>query len=97
MVTTWRATSGSEFGWGRVVDEEYLSYEVNDADPAHAAARGEARTEIHLPDRLLTFNSVVELDSDSTSLRYRYRRELRKDGLLIRERTWERRFRRDGQ
>jgi uncharacterized protein len=97
LVTTWRATSGSEFGWGRVVDEEYLRYEVSDTDPAHAAARGEARTEIHLPDRLLSFNSVLELDSDSTSLRYRYRRELRNDGLLIRERTWERRFRRDGQ
>jgi predicted acyl esterase len=93
----WRGASGSEFSWGRVVDEEYLKYEVNDADPAHAAAHGEARTEIHLQDRLLTFNSVLDLDSDATSLHYRYRRELRKDGVLIRERSWERRFRRDGQ
>jgi predicted acyl esterase len=95
--TWWRGTSGSEFPWGRLVDEEYLRYEVNDADPAHAAARGEARTEIHLTDRLLAFSSVLDLDSDATSLRYRYRRELRKDGVLIRERSWERRFRRAGQ
>jgi uncharacterized protein len=93
----WRGSSGSEFGWGRVVDEEYLRYQVSDADPAHAAARGEARTQIHLADRLLAFLSVLELDSDETSLRYRYRRELRKDGVLLRERSWERRFRRAGQ
>ena len=95
--TWWRGTSGSEFDWGRVVDEEYLKYQVSDADPAHASARGEARTEIHLADRLLTFSSVLELESDATSLHYRYRRELRKDGLLVRERSWDRRFPRTGQ
>jgi len=94
--TWWRGASGSEFPWGRVADEEYLRYEVNDADPAHAAARGEARTEIHLGDRLLTFSSVLDLESDVTSLHYRYRRELRKDGVLVRDRSWERRFRRTG-
>src|SRR5215469_6559606 len=93
----WRGTSGSEFSWGRVVDEEYLRYEVSDTDPAHATARGEARTEIHLTDRLLRFSSVLDVDSDVTSLRYRFRRELRKDGVLIRERSWERQFRRAGQ
>jgi predicted acyl esterase len=93
----WRGTSGSEFGWGRVIDEEYLRYQVRDADPAHAKARGEARTEIHLADRLLAFLSILELDSDETSLRYRCRRELRKDGVLVRERSWERQFPRIGQ
>jgi hypothetical protein len=70
---------------------------VSDADPAHATARGEATTEIHLADRLLTVSSVLELESDVTSLAYRYRRELRKDGVLVRERSWARRFRRAGQ
>jgi hypothetical protein len=78
------------------VDEEYLRYEVDDDHPAEASARGEARTEVHLPDRLLIFSSVLDLDGDTESLRYRFRRELRKDGELIRERSWERRFRRDG-
>src|SRR5215472_159405 len=94
--TWWRGTSGTEFEWGRVVDEESLRYQVNDADPAHATARGEARTEIHLADRLLSFSSVLELHSDEQALRYRYRRELRKDGVLVRERAWEREFIRDG-
>jgi len=93
---SWRGSAGSEYPWGKVVDEEYLRYEVRDERPAEASARGEARTEIHLPDRLLIFSSVVELDGDTESLRYRFRRELRRDGELIRERSWDRRFRRDG-
>jgi hypothetical protein len=97
VTTWWRGSSGSEFDWGRVVDEEYLRYQVSDADPAHAAARGEATTEIHLADRLLTFRSVLQLDSDVTSLHYRYLRQLRQDGVLVRERSWERQFRRAGQ
>lgn len=89
---SWRGTSGSEFPWGRVVDEEYLRYEVHDDRPAQASARGEARTEVHLDGRLLVTTSTLDLDGDETSLRYRFRRELRSDGLVIRERTWERRF-----
>jgi len=93
---SWRGTSGSEFPWGRVADEEYLRYEVHDDRPAQASAHGEARTEVHLDGRLLVTSSTLDLDGDETSLRYRFRRELRCDGLVIRERTWERRFPRQG-
>ncbi len=89
---SWRGTSGSDFPWGRVVDEEYLRYEVHDDRPAQASAHGEARTEVHLDGRLLVTSSTLDLDGDETSLRYRFRRELRCDGRVIRERTWERRF-----
>jgi putative CocE/NonD family hydrolase len=92
----WRGVSGTDFPWGKVVDEEYLRYQVSDDRPSEASATGEARTEIHLAGRLLVFSSRLELDSDENWLRYRYRRELRRDGMLIRERNWERRFRRDG-
>jgi len=93
---SWRGADGSQYPWGAVADEEYLRYEVADDRPAEASARGEARTEVHLPDRVLTFSSVLELDGDVGSLRYRFKRELRRDGVLIRERAWEHRFRRDG-
>jgi hypothetical protein len=91
---SWRGTTGTQFPWGRVVDEEYLRYQVHDDRPAEASARGEARTEIHLPGRLLIASSTLELSGDEAALRYRFRRELRCDGELIRERSWERRFRR---
>jgi uncharacterized protein len=93
----WRGTSGSEFSWGRVVDEEYLRYEVTDSDPAHASMRGEARTEIHLQGRLITLTSELALGGDQDTLSYRYTRQLRQDGLLIRERSWERSYPRIGQ
>jgi putative CocE/NonD family hydrolase len=92
----WRAGTGGEYPWGRVTDEEHLRYEVHDARPAAASARGEARTEIHLADRLIILESALDLDSDERSLRYRFRRELRLDGMLIRERSWERHYPRDG-
>jgi putative CocE/NonD family hydrolase len=92
----WRGATGTEFAWGRVTDEEYLRYEVHDHRPAQASAHGEARTEIHLDGRLLVLTSVLELDGDESTLRYRYRRELREDGVLIRERSWERRYPREG-
>jgi uncharacterized protein len=92
----WRAGSANDFPWGRIFDEEYLRYEVHDDRPANASARGEARTEIHLDGRLLIATSVLDLDGDETSIRYRYRRELRCNGTLVREHSWDRRFRRDG-
>ncbi|MGH3190694.1 MAG: CocE/NonD family hydrolase [Streptosporangiaceae bacterium] len=92
----WRGSTDTEFPWGRVTDEEYLRYSVHDARPAGASAHGEARTEIHVGGRLLIATSVLDLDGDEESLRYTYRRELRGDGMLIRERGWERRYPRDG-
>ena len=92
----WRGSTGTEFPWGRVVDEEYLRYSVHDERPADASMRGEARTEFHLDGRLLIATSVLDLDSDEESLRYSYRRELRRDGMVIRERSWQRRYPRDG-
>jgi uncharacterized protein len=93
----WRGTTTTEFGWGRVTDEEYLRYEVADDQPARASAHGEARTEIHLDGRLVIVTSVLDLDGDSESLRYRFRRELRENGTLVRERSWLRHYPRDGQ
>jgi putative CocE/NonD family hydrolase len=92
----WRGSTGAEFPWGRVTDEEYLRYSVHDARPASASAHGEARTEIHAGGRLLIVTSILDLGGDEKLLRYSYRRELRCDGTLIRERSWERRYPRDG-
>src|SRR5262245_45232878 len=92
----WRGSTRTELGWGLVTDEEYLRYSVHDARPADARGHGEARTEIHAGARLLTLTSVLDLSGDEQWLRYSYRRELRCDGTLIRERGWERRYPRDG-
>jgi uncharacterized protein len=92
----WRGASGTEFSWGRVTDAEYMRYRVRDDDPAVASAHGEARTDVHLDGRALTLTSMLDVDSDARALHYRFRRELRQDGTLVRERSWQRRFPRDG-
>ena len=91
-----RGSAGTEFPWGRVVDEEYLRYSVHDERPADASMRGEARTEFHLDGRAADRHPVLDIGSDETSLHYSYRRELRRDGMVIRERSWQRRYPRDG-
>jgi hypothetical protein len=92
----WRGSTGTEFPWGRVTDEEYLRYTVHDDRPAGASVHGEARTEIHTGGRLLIVSSVLDLGGDEESLHYSLRREMRCDGTLIRERNWERRYPREG-
>ncbi|MHB1875019.1 MAG: CocE/NonD family hydrolase [Streptosporangiaceae bacterium] len=96
VLASWAGTSGAEFGWGTTIDTEQLAYQVADDDPARASAHGEARTEIRLPGRTLILSSALDLDGDAEFLRYRFRRQLLSDGRLVRERGWERRFRRDG-
>jgi hypothetical protein len=44
----------------------------------------------------LTFTSLLHLGGDERSLRYRFRRELRQDEVLLRERGGERRYPRAG-
>jgi len=92
----WRGATGADFPWGRVTDEEYVRYEVNDTCPAAASMHGEARTEVRLDSRLVSTMSVLDVTSDAEMLRYRFRRELREDGVLIRQREWEQSYRRDG-
>ncbi len=96
VLASWSGTSGADFGWGTTIDTEQLAYQVADDDPARASAHGEARTEVRLPGRTLILQSVLDLDGDAEFLRYRFRRQLLSDGRLVRERGWERRFRRAG-
>jgi uncharacterized protein len=92
----WRGATGADFPWGRVTDEEYVRYQVDDACPAGASMHGEARTEVRLDSRLVSTMSVLDVTSDAEMLRYRFRRELREDGVLIRQREWQQTYRRDG-
>ena len=89
---SWRGTSGSEFPWGRVVDEEYRRYEAHGTTGPRRPPRTARRVPRCTYGRLLVTTSTLDLDGDETSLRYRFRRNLRSDGLVIRERTWDRRF-----
>lgn len=91
----WSGTSVTEYPWGRTEHSEALTYEAQDARPDRASLHGEARITIHLEDRTLTWRVLLDLSSDVDSSFYGHRRELHKDGLLMREKTWEEAIPRD--
>jgi len=93
----WNSSATTQYPWGRVTLTERMTYDVADAHPEGAKAGGEAETTVALPDRLLSWRARLEVRSDAKMFYYRLKRELRKDGLLIRERSWEETIPRDNQ
>ena len=49
----------------------------------------ESTMTIEAASRTLVWRGDLELSGDADSLRYRYRRQLWRDGELVRERTWD--------
>lgn len=93
----WRGSSVGDFPWGRVEDVEHLTYDVADARPEAAKVAGDAVTTITLKDRVLSWHAQLEVSSDAQNFYYRLKRELRKDGVPIREKTWQETIPRDHQ
>jgi hypothetical protein len=94
---TWRGTSALRFPWGSFDHFEQIVYHVDDARPAESAAEGEAESVEKLADRVLTYRGHLRLTSDATALHYSYRRELLRDGVLLRTRSWQEDIPRDLQ
>ena len=70
-------------------------YRVDDDDPAVASVRGETDLSIERPSGALTWQASLQVESDASDLHYRYRRRLRRDGTLLREREWDETIPRD--
>jgi len=93
----WSGTSETEYPWGRITDSESLSYEVSDIHPEAATIAGEGTTTITLADRVLAWRANLQVRSDAGHFYYELRRELRKDGVRIREKSWTEAIPRDFQ
>lgn len=93
----WSGDSTTDYPWGKVAAVERITYDVADAHPDAATVAGDATTTITLPDRTLSWRAVLEIRSDAANFYYRLKRELRKDGALIREKTWQETIPRDLQ
>lgn len=93
----WSGGSETSYPWGSVTLEERMAYDVEDAHPEAAAVSGEGTTTIALPGRVLAWRARLEIRSDEKNFSYRLRRELSKDGVVIREKVWQETFPRDFQ
>jgi len=65
--------------------------------PEAATVAGDATTTVTLPDRTLAWRAQLSVTSDAKTFHYKLKRELRKDGALIREKTWDELIPRDSQ
>jgi len=83
------------YPWGEERNSEKIVHEAEDAHPEAASVRGEYSTTIALPDRTLRWEISVHFRSDRENFYYTAVRRLLKDGVLLREKMWEKTIPRD--
>ncbi len=93
----WKGKMGGEYPWGKETDLEKLTYEIDDAHPEVNTIQGDAQTTYELKGRVLVWSGHLSFSSDTKNYFYKYTRELRKDGTLIKTKTWEETIPRDFQ
>ena len=93
----WKGKMGAQYPWGKETDLEKLIYELEDAHPDVNVIQGEAETTFDLKDRVLVWSGHLTFTSDAKNFFYKYTRELRRDGNLIKTKTWEKTIPRDLQ
>jgi uncharacterized protein len=93
----WKGKMGGQYPWGKETDLEKLTYEIEDAHPEINTIHGEAETTLELKGRVLVWSGHLSVTSDVKSFFYKYTRELRKDGTLIKSKSWEETIPRDLQ
>ena len=93
----WKGKMGGEYPWGKETDLEQLTYKIDDAHPEISMIHGEAETTLDLKDRVLVWSGHLSVTSDTSNFFYKYTRELRKDGKVVKTKTWEETIPRDLQ
>jgi uncharacterized protein len=93
----WKGRMGGEYPWGKETDLEQLTYEIDDAHPEINMIHGEAETTMDLKNRVLVWSGHLSVTSDTSNFFYKYTRELRKDGKVVKTKTWEETVPRDLQ
>ncbi len=83
--------------FGRRVFSETYTYKIDDAHPEAASLLAEEFEIWELEDRVLTFKAILDLSGDKENMYYNLKRELYKEGKLIREKTFKEAIRRDHQ
>jgi uncharacterized protein len=93
----WSGKDAAQFSWGKVMDYEKLTYSADDAHPDISSALGEAESIFALTDRELRWRGHLSVTSDVHNFYYKYTRELLKDGVLLKTKTWQETIPRDHQ
>ena len=90
-------TGGSQYPWGIERNTEVITHEAWDDHPEATSVTGEHSTTVTLADRTLVWESRLTFRSDRDNFYYTGVRRLLRDGLVIREKTWNDTIPRDFQ
>jgi len=93
----WKGQESAEYPWGKETDYENLAYDADDAHPETSLVRGEAETVFALKGRTLTWRGHLLVTTDQKNFYYKYTRELLRDGMTIKSKTWQETIARDHQ
>jgi hypothetical protein len=93
----WKGNDSAEYPWGKQTDFESLTYNADDAHPDTSAVQGEAETVLTLKGRTLTWRGHLTVRTDERNFYYSYTRELLKDGVILKTKSWRETVPRDHQ
>ncbi len=94
---TWHGTTETRFPWGSFDHSEQLVYHIDDDTPAISAVEGDGESIERLSDRVLTYRGHLTLKSDAKTFHYAFTRELLRNGVIVRTKTWREDIPRDLQ
>jgi len=83
--------------WGSETRLTLRRFQVQDDHPELDSSTGHLEVKVQLPARELTWHSEWDVHSDRMNFYYLFKRELRENGKLIRERKWQGTIPRDHQ
>ena len=93
----WKGKAETDYPWGKEVDYESLTYNVDDAHPELSPVHGEAESIFTLKGASSGGADTCPLTTDQKNFYYKYTRELLKDGQMVKQKTWEETIPRDHQ
>jgi predicted acyl esterase len=93
----WEGRGWIKYPWGRMDANQRIAYDVDDAHPDTARVASEFEYAQEVGGHVITWRGYHKITSDATTFYYRYTRELLKDGVLLRSKTWSEPIPRDHQ
>lgn len=86
---TWATGGSSDLGFATMTSSQRLVFSVSGTPDTEASAAGAAAMTVDLPGQKLTWRIETGLQSAGLRYSFRFRRQLMRDGELIRERSWD--------
>jgi uncharacterized protein len=94
---TWSGKSSETYPWGKETDSEAITYLADDHRPETSSVQADAEIVMALKQRTLRWQGHLTLSSDAKNFYYKYTRELFKDNVPFKQKTWEETIPRDHQ